>query len=160
MSESSPNGKKQKHFDWREDLAASRDLNPGEIDAFGYVLSWIEGWRIKHELPPGRDAARQWWREATKGKNRPAWQLRQWEEAIRWYLSWLEFCQKSGGDARSIPERLKHAVHNVGARRGLALRTRQTYAGWVARFGSYAGSSQRVMDMAVARAWLTMLVEQ
>jgi hypothetical protein len=47
----------QKHFDLREDLAHSRDLAPREIEAFGYVLSRLEDWRVKHDLPPGRDAA-------------------------------------------------------------------------------------------------------
>lgn len=80
----SANKNTQKHFDWREDLAHSRDLNSREIEAFGYVLGWLEDWRVKNELPPGRDAACRWWREVAKAKERPAWQLRQWEEGIRW----------------------------------------------------------------------------
>lgn len=84
MNANSPKVKKQKHFDWREDLAHSRDLNPREIEAFGYVLGWLEDWRVKHDLAPGRDAACRWWLEVAKGKERPAWQMRQWEQAIRW----------------------------------------------------------------------------
>lgn len=99
----------------------SRDLTHREIEAYGYVLGWMEDWRVKRDMVPGREAARQWWLEVAKSKERPEWQMRQWAEAIRWYLAWLENCQKSGGDARSIPERLKQAVFNVGARRGLVL---------------------------------------
>ena len=93
-------------------------------------------------------------------KARPDWQLHQWEEAIRWFLGWLEICEKAGGDARDLPERLKDAVHHTGARRGLAVKTRETYAGWVVRFGVFAGSVRRVMDEAVARNWLAALVDK
>jgi len=147
-------------FDWREDLAHARDLSKREVEAYGYVLGWIEDWRVKHDLPAGRDAAKRWWLEVAKTKDRPEWQLRQWQEAIRWFLAWLELCQKSGGEARSVPERLKDAVHHVGARRGLAYKTRQTYAAWLMRFGAFAGTEQKVMDIAVAREWLTLLVAQ
>ena len=149
-----------KRFDWREDLACSRDLTKREVDGFGYVLSWIEDWRVKKDLPAGRAAAERWWREVAKEKDRPAWQLRQWTEAIRWFLGWLEICDKAGGDARTIPERLKAAVNHAGARRGLALKTRQTYGGWVARFGAFAGTEARVMDDLVGRDFLIHLVEK
>ena len=33
----------RKRFDWREDLANSRDLSKREIDAYGYVLWRREG---------------------------------------------------------------------------------------------------------------------
>ena len=158
--DSSPIGKRRPRFDWREDLSHSRDLTRREIDAYGYVLGWIEDWRVRKDLPAGRDAARAWWREVAKAKERPEWQLRQWEEAIRWYLSWLEICLRQGGDGKSVPERLKDAVHHAGARRGLALKTRQTYAAWMARFGGYAGTEQRVLDEAVAREWLSVLVDK
>ena len=148
------------HFDWRKDLEASRDLMRRDIDAYGYVLGWIEDWRVQRDLPPGREAMEAWWRECTKRKEQPAWRIRQWSQAICWYLGWLELCRKSGGTGKGIPERLKEAVHGAGARRGLALRTRQTYAGWVARFGAYAGSESRVLDEAVARDWLSHLVDK
>ena len=84
-------------FDWREDLAASRDLKGREIEAYGYVLSWIEDWRVQRGLVPGREAMETWWRECAKKKEQPAWRLRQWKEAILWFLNWLELCRKSGG---------------------------------------------------------------
>ncbi|MES2476048.1 MAG: integron integrase [Verrucomicrobiota bacterium] len=151
---------RKQRFDWREDLAMARDLSKREIDAYGYVLGWMEDWRQRRDLVAGREAARRWWREVALEKVRPEWQLRQWEEAIRWFLGWLEICQRAGGDARSVPERLRDAVHQTGARRGLALKTRQTYAGWLVRFGVFAGSAQRVMDEAVAREWLSILVDK
>jgi len=147
-------------FDWREDLSKSRDLGHREIDAYGYVLSWIEKWRIERDLPAGRDATKRWWLEVAKTKDRPEWQLRQWTEAILWFLAWLEICKEAGGDARTLPERMKVAVHSAGARRGLALKTRQTYAGWVARFGAFAGTEKRAMDEMVGRDFLIHLVEK
>lgn len=71
-------------FDWREDLTKARDLTTRDIDAYGYVLGWLEDWRQKRDLPAGREAARRWWKEVAKSKERPEWQLRQWQEAIRW----------------------------------------------------------------------------
>lgn len=38
-------------FDWREDLACSRDLQLREIEAYGYVLGWIEKWSRKGAVP-------------------------------------------------------------------------------------------------------------
>ncbi len=103
---------RRKRFDWREDLVKSRDLSGREANAYGYVLGWIESWRMGRDLPAGRAAAKAWWLEVAKSKERPEWQLRQWEEAIRWFLGWLEICEKAGGDARSLSERLKDAVNN------------------------------------------------
>lgn len=151
---------KRPRFDWREDLLHSRDVNARDGEAYGFVLSWYEEWRVKRNLLPGRESAGQWWREAVKSKQRQEWQLPQWAAAMRWFLAWLKVCQEQGGDGLGIPERLKRAVHTTGARRGLAVRTRETYAGWLARFGVYAGSESRVMDETVARDWLTMLVEK
>ncbi len=153
-------GRKRRFYDWREDLSKARDLSVREVEAYGYVLGWMEDWRRKLDLGAGRAAARRWWKEVVLSKERPEWQLRQWEEAIRWFLGWLEICEKEGGDARSLPERLRDVVHHTGARRGLALKTRQTYAGWMMRFGAYAGTAQRVMCEAVAREWLSVLVDK
>ena len=147
-------------FDWREDLLHSRDVKARDVDAYGFALSWYEEWRVKRALAPGRESAEQWWLQAVKSKEREEWQLLQWAAAMRWFLAWLKVCQEQGGDGLGIPERLKRAVHTMGARRGLAVRTRETYAGWLVRFGVYAGSESRVMDETVARDWLTMLVEK
>ena len=106
-----------RRYDWRDDLSKSRDVTPREQEAYGYVLGWLEDWRQKRSLPAGREAATRWWREVAKAKDRPEWQLRQWQEAIRWFLGWLEICEKSGGDARGLGERLDDAVHHAGARR-------------------------------------------
>ena len=97
-------------FDWRKDLEASRDLMRRDMDAYGYVLSWIENWRVQRDLPPGRETMEAWWRECAKKKEQPAWRLRQWKDAIVWYLNWLELCRKSGGTGRSIPNCLKEAL--------------------------------------------------
>ena len=61
--ESSDAGKRRPRFDWREDLSRSRDLTRREIDAYGYVLGWMEDWRVRKDLPAGREAARAWSRK-------------------------------------------------------------------------------------------------
>jgi hypothetical protein len=68
-------------------------LHQREIEAFGYVLGWLEDWRVEQDLPPGREAARHWWAVVAKSMERLAWQPRLWEEAIRWYLAWLDVCR-------------------------------------------------------------------
>jgi hypothetical protein len=67
----------KKRHDWREDLVKSRDLSRREVEAYGYVLSWLDDWRVKKNLAVGREAARQWWLEVAKAKARPEWQLQQ-----------------------------------------------------------------------------------
>jgi hypothetical protein len=54
----------------------SRDLTHREIEAYGYVLGWIDDWRVTRGMVLGREAARQWWLEVAKSKERPDWQLR------------------------------------------------------------------------------------
>lgn len=148
-----------KRFDWREDLGASRDLSRNEILAFGFVVAWFEEWRLRMELPPGLGSARAFWKDAVKAKPREPWQLTQWEQGMRWYLRWYGFCAEKGGDGRTLPERLKAAVYSACARRGLSPETRKTYSGWVARFGNWAGTEERVRDQAACKEWLTELVE-
>lgn len=97
-------------FDWRADLIASRDLSDSEKRGFEMILNWFELWRVSKRLPVGRDAAAQFWREQVKSKEREAWQLDQWTEAIRWFLNWLAICERSGGDASTLQERVRHAV--------------------------------------------------
>ena len=145
-------------FDWREDLSASRDLTRNEIQAFGFVVAWFEEWRLRNVLPPGRESARGFWRDAVKAVPRQDWQLTQWEQGMRWYLRWYEACLKAGGDGRTIPERLQNAVHCAGARRGLNPSTRKAYAGWVVRFGIWAGSEERINDPRVCKIWLGEIV--
>jgi len=114
---------------WRTDLAEFRGLTDSERTGFLLVLEWFENFRLRHELPAGREAAKAFWRsEVTReGREREKWQLEQWGDAIQWYLKWLEACSESGADHRSLPERLRSAVHSSGARRGLLKRTKQCY---------------------------------
>ncbi len=49
---------------WSEDLMASRDLSKAEIEGFGFLVGWFEEWRVRAGLPPGRQAAERFWREA------------------------------------------------------------------------------------------------
>jgi hypothetical protein len=111
--------------DWRADLAASRDLNPREKQGFEILCSWFENWRLRSGQAPGVEAARAFWKAQVLTKPREQWQLDQWTEAMRWYLGWLDACRRNGGSGKSLPERLRTAVYSAGARRGLALKTRE-----------------------------------
>ena len=143
---------------WMADLQASRDLHVRTKEQHGFILSWFEKWRVGKGLRPGREAARRFWKEQVLVKPRANWQKDQWEEGIRWYLHWLTLVETTGGEARSLCERMRDAVRNAGARRGLALKTRKAYSGWVCRFGIWAGSRERVLDQKEGRTWLQQLI--
>ena len=59
-------GVRRVDFDWRKEPEASRALVWREVNAYGYILSWIEKWRMERGLPPGREAMEGWWRECAK----------------------------------------------------------------------------------------------
>jgi hypothetical protein len=50
-----------------------------------------------------------------------------------------------------LPERLRAAVFSAGSRRGLALRTKQCYGAWAARYGHFSGDEREVMDGALRK---------
>ena len=145
---------------WSDDLEASRDVNDRDKQGFSLLLSWFESWRLKRRLVPGREAGREFWRLEVIAKPRKDWQKKQWAEAMRWYLHWLEICEKRGKPTTTLAERVRDAVESIGSRRGLAPRTKQTYGGWCARFAQWAGSRERVMQPICAREWLTLLVSK
>ncbi len=145
---------------WREDLLNSRDLKKNEIEGYGFFISWFDDWRVNHALEANRLSACRFWKEVVRKRERDEWQLRQWAEAMRWFLQWLEYCKKNGVVYRSLGERLRNAVYNVGARRGLARNTLKTYAGWIVRFGHAYGAEQALMEVANAREWLGKLVSE
>ncbi len=138
----------------------SRDLSSREIEAYGFFIGWFEQWRMKRSLKMNRDNARRFWKEVVVVKDRERWQLDQWAMAMRWLLEWADICEAEGKDARSMAERMKDAVFRVGARRGLALNTCRTYAGWVVRYGIWCEGVEEVMQQGRAREWLTWLVTE
>lgn len=146
---------------WRRDLAAFRGLTDQERTGFLLVLEWFENFRMRLGLEAGKDAARHFWRSEVRkeGRLRETWQLQQWEDAIRWYLNWLEACHEEGGDHRSLAERLRAAVYSASARRGLALRTKQCYGAWLARYAVFAGEERAVMQVSTATRFLTSVVK-
>ncbi len=99
-----------RELSWREDLEASRDVGEREKPGYGFILSWLESWRLKEGQAPGREAAREFWRREVKTKPRKDWQLEQWAAGIRWYLHWLEICTKDGREPRGLRERVEQAV--------------------------------------------------
>jgi integron integrase len=125
------------------------------------VLEWFENFRLRSELDAGREAAKLFWRQEVLREDRPReqWQFDQWADAIQWYLQWLEACAESGADHRSLAERVRAAVRSACARRGLALRTKQCYGAWAARYANFAGEERRVMEVNTATQFLTSVVE-
>ena len=146
---------------WRKDLAEFRGLTDTERAGFLLVLEWFENFRLRHQLKADRAAAKAFWRSEVvrEGRPREAWQLDQWSDAIQWYLKWLEACAEAGADHRSLAERLRAAAHSAGSRRGLALRTKQCYAAWAARYANFAGGEREVMRVETATRFLTSVVE-
>jgi integrase len=146
---------------WRTDLTEFRGLTDPERAGFLLVLEWFENFRLRNELEANREAARTFWRSEVKreDRKREKWQLEQWADAIQWYLNWLEACVDAGADHRSLPERLRSAVHLSSARRGLAKRTKQCYGAWAARYAKFAGSEREVMQVATATRFLTSVVD-
>ncbi len=132
---------------WKADLAASRDLSRSEKAGFALILDWYEKWRVSQGLPAERESAATFWRLKVMGRKREPWQLDQWAQAFRWLLKWLRHA-KSDGETRSLEERVRDAVDRAGSRRGLARRTRQTYAGWAGRFCRWARDGRKVMNPA------------
>ena len=146
---------------WRRDLSEFRGLTDGERSGFLLVLEWFENFRLRHEMEAGRDAAKAFWRSEVlrEGVTREPWQLDQWENAVRWYMDWLTACAVEGADHRSLPERVRAAVNSACARRGLALRTKQCYAAWAARYAAFAGDGRKAMEVGTATRFLTSVVE-
>ena len=146
---------------WRKDLSEFRGLSDRERAGFLVLLEWFENFRLRHELPAGRDAARAFWRSEVirEDREREKWQLEQWADAIQWYLNWLSACSETGADHRSLAERLRAAVYSSGARRGLLKGTKRCYGAWAARYARFAGSEQAVMEVATATRFLTAVVE-
>lgn len=145
---------------WRRDLDGFRGLSEKERNGFLLVLEWFENFRLRYGLEAGREAAKVFWKSEVmrEGREREEWQLEQWEEAIRWYLNWLDACQSEGADHRSLAERVRTALHLAGARRGLALRTKQCYGAWAARFAVFAGDEQEVIKVETANRFLKSVV--
>lgn len=146
---------------WRKDLAEFRGLDERSKAGFLLVLEWFENFRMRHELPAGRKAARSFWGSEVLREDRPRehWQLEQWEAALKWYLQWLEACAEAKADHRSLPERVRAAVHSAAARRGLALTTKRCYGAWVARYAAFAEDERAVMEVSTATRFLASVVE-
>ena len=178
---------------WEKDLERSRDVNARDKLAFAFLLHWFESWRLRNGLESSIEHARIFWKvevyggkgkasclEAGKSRRgaRKQWQLDQWKEAMRWYSDWLDRCahqSEDGSVPKSLYERVQTAVRKVGSRRGLALRTIQTYSNWASRYGVWVESLSEVksaitqgdgndgaramLNLANARDWLTFLVE-
>jgi integron integrase len=146
---------------WRKDLSEFRGLSDRERSGFLLVLEWFENFRLRSELDAGRDAAKLFWKQEVLRADRPRekWQLEQWGDAMQWYLKWLEACAESGADHRSLAERVRAAVRSACARRGLALRTKQCYGAWAARYANFAGEERSVMEVNTATRFLTSVVE-
>jgi hypothetical protein len=96
-----------------------------------------------------------------KAKARESWKLEHWASGLRWYWDWLELGEMITGIVVSSKpgNPVAAAVETMGARRGLAKRTRDAYSGWCRGFGDSCGSEAEAKDEGRARDWLTDLVE-
>ena len=150
----------KKWADWRVDLESSRNLSQAERQGYAFLVSWYEEWRMQAGKGAGRESCVEFWKTRVQSKERTAWQLEQWGEAVRWYLKWLGLAQTAGKDTRTVPERMKEAAISVAARRGLARRTRETYSGWIGRYGTWVNDARRAMDTEEASLFLGYLVEK
>jgi len=130
---------------WQDDLLRSRDLSQKEIEGFGFFIGWFDSWRVAKHISADRNSAERFWREVVLQKTRHQWQIEQWTEAMRWFLNWIELCKKIGGKYESLGERLRNAIFNAGARRGLSRNTLKTYAGWVVRYGTKINDERAIM---------------
>lgn len=147
-------------YAWSQDLEFSRDVTVREKAPYAMLLGWLERFRLNQEMPPGREACMRFWKEAVKAKPREPWQLDQWSGSIRWYLRWLENRHVTGGEVRSVEERVRMAVERAGARRGLAKRTRQTYGRHAGQFARWAADAREVRRPEKARDYLSWLVSE
>ncbi len=146
---------------WRKDLRAFRGLSDSDKAGFLLVLEWFENFRLRHELESGREAVTLFWENDVlrPGREREPWQLEQWDDAIQWYLEWLDACSTAKADHRSLPERLRAAIRSAGSRRGHARRTKQCYGAWLARYGTFAGDERVAMQVETATRFLTSVVD-
>jgi len=144
-SSSSPEPRQGGLYAWTADLEASRDVGEKDQASFAMVLGWMERFRSHVGLAAGREACARFWKEQVLAKPREKWQTEQWAMAIRWYLRGLENRYESGGEVRTLEERVRMAVQKVGTRRGLAPRTRETYGQRVAAYARWAGDERAVM---------------
>ena len=146
---------------WRKDLSEFRGQTDREKAGYLLVLEWFENFRLRLELPAGREAATYFWKEEVRreDRQRERWQLEQWAQAMQWYLKWLEACQVAGGDHRSLPERVRSAVYSACCRRGLARRTKQCYGAWAARYAVFAREDGEVRRVETATRFLTSVVD-
>jgi integron integrase len=146
-------------YPWSKDLEGSCDVRLREKPNFAMLLGWMEKYVCSQGMQPGRPACERFWRESVMVRHREAWQIEQWGAAIRWYLRWLENQRAVGGELRGLPQRVWDAVCRAGARRGLAPRTRETYARWVASFAEWTGDARAMMQAAKGRDFLVWQVE-
>jgi hypothetical protein len=147
-------------YAWSKDLEASRDVLIRERPAYAMLLGWLERFRLNQGLPAGRDACERFWKESVMARPREPWQAEQWAGAIRWYLRWLENRYETGGEVRSLEERVRMAVEKAGARRGLALRTRETYGRHAGQFARWTGDAREVRKPEKGRDYLSCLVSE
>ena len=146
---------------WRRDLSEFRGLTDRERLVFLLVLEWFENFRARCGLEAGRDATEAFWRTEVVPEDRPRkpWQLEQWEDAIKWYLNWLDACAEESVEHRSLPERARAGVQSAGARRGLAPRTIRCYGVWAERYATFAGGEREMGRLETASRFLASVAD-
>ena len=146
---------------WRSDLSRFRGLTEAERSVFLLVLEWFENFRLRCGLEADRDATEAFWRKEVvpAGRPRNPGQLEQWEDAIEWYLNWLDACVIENADHLSLPKWAGAAARSAGARHGLAPQTIKCYMGWAARFATFAGRDREMRRLETANRFLASVVD-
>lgn len=147
---------------WKADLERNREFSPRQGKGVAWFIQWYLRCLEKSGGIPEKATARQFWREVVRRKERSAWQMEQWAEAMAWYLEWLERLQREQGmeNPETLTSRVRAAVMTTGGRRGLAYGTRKTYAGWAVRFAIFCKDDRKMLDEVMGRDFLTFLVEE
>jgi hypothetical protein len=150
----------RKRHCWRRDLLEFRGLTKEQRSVFLPVLEWFENFRVACGLDEGGDAVEAFWRKEVEPKDRPRepWQLKQWENALHWYLKWLDACAEEGAGHRSLPERAKAALRSAGARLGLSPSTTQCYGLWAERYATFAKGERAMRRLETANRFLTSVL--
>ena len=141
---------------WRKDLLGFRGLTDAARSVFLLVLEWFENFRLRHGLEPGRDATEKFWQTEVVPKDRPREprQLEQWQNAIKWYLNWVDACAEDGAEQRSLPGRVEAATWSAARRRGLTWSTEQCYGKWTRRYATFASSDREMRRLGTANRFL------
>ena len=151
------------HFPrWAENLEQESEIPERERHGFRVTLRWYLSWCREQAKGCTVESAREFVKWAATEKNASDWMIEKWREAIRWFFRNGEMKTIAVGrdqSQRRFPRRDPAWENDTDAermdpedefegkilalmrRRGMALRTEQTYLGWYRDFRRWGGES-------------------